>query len=211
MEEEVICSKEECTKPAGPHGLCNGHWRTRKDKQSTCLVDGCERDDLLGWGWCKKHYTAWHTYGDPLIQKQNKNWLRDEFGRECYTCGVYQPWENYQRANRGNWGHVGECKSCKNGRQRDKHNKYTYNLTKREYEGMLRRQGNQCDACGGEFGSRRDICVDHDHNCCPGERSCGECVRALLCQDCNISLGRMKECPKRIRALASYVERHLAA
>ena len=34
--------------------------------------------------------------------------------------------------------------------------------------------------------------VDHDHSCCSGSKSCGKCVRGLLCTNCNMFIGRIE-------------------
>jgi len=69
--------------------------------------------------------------------------------------------------------------------------KRRYNLSKDAYGIMLAAQGGRC-ICGQVFGSERSTlaCVDHDHTCCPTPgKSCGKCVRGLLCQRCNMVLG----------------------
>jgi hypothetical protein len=38
--------------------------------------------------------------------------------------------------------------------------------------------------------------VDHDHTCCPTrERTCGQCIRGLLCGACNTHLGYIERLP----------------
>jgi|SRR5579863_877234 len=37
------------------------------------------------------------------------------------------------------------------------------------------------------------LAVDHDHNCCPGQKSCGDCVRGLICTTCNTGMGNFHD------------------
>lgn len=85
-----------------------------------------------------------------------------------------------------------------------------FGIERDDYERLLAEQGGACASCGcGPEGERYGIfCVDHDHACCPGQQSCGGCVRGLICTDCNMSIGRMKDDPMRLRGAADYIERN---
>lgn len=48
--------------------------------------------------------------------------------------------------------------------------------------------------------------IDHDHHCCPGTHSCGNCIRGLLHAQCNIAIGGLEDNPTRCRNAAEYLE-----
>ena len=56
-----------------------------------------------------------------------------------------------------------------------------------DYETLLEAQDQSCAICKRPI--RDSGYVDHDHQCCPGKRSCGQCVRGILCRSCNTGLG----------------------
>lgn len=58
--------------------------------------------------------------------------------------------------------------------------KYKYNMEISEYE---TRAANGCELCGDK--PEASLHVDHDHNCCNGSKSCGTCVRGIICNRCN--------------------------
>jgi hypothetical protein len=74
-----------------------------------------------------------------------------------------------------------------------------FSITEEEFNEMLAAQGHACGICREPFEDGQLICIDHDHACCPvrpGERysrSCGKCVRGLLCVKCNTWLGWMEK------------------
>jgi len=81
-----------------------------------------------------------------------------------------------------------------------------YGLTIAQYEAMLSAQGGTCAICrraehvtDGK-GNIRRLAVDHDH--------ASGIVRSLLCRDCNVCIGTMRDDPDRMRAAAEYIERH---
>jgi hypothetical protein len=66
----------------------------------------------------------------------------------------------------------------------------SYGLTQELFDLLLEAQQNACGMCHEPFEERQLIHVDHDHACCRGKnRSCGECIRGLLCHTRNIALG----------------------
>lgn len=73
--------------------------------------------------------------------------------------------------------------------------------------GQLLKAG--CGVCGRAFDTPRLAHVDHDHSCCPGQLSCGDCVRGLLCPSCNAGIGFLGDSPARLRAAATYLDRPL--
>jgi hypothetical protein len=81
---------------------------------------------------------------------------------------------------------------------------WTYGLTEEQYEAILKAQHGIC-ICGVDFDTNQHKpCVDHDHKCCPGNRSCGKCVRGILGRSCNIALGLLKDDYIRLERLARH-------
>ncbi len=84
--------------------------------------------------------------------------------------------------------------------------KHLYGIKLDDYNALLTAQNGLCAACYSPNNSKRAFHVDHDHNCCPGKRSCGKCVRGLLCSSCNTTLGHSKESIERLYALITYIK-----
>lgn len=123
---------------------------------------------------------------------------------ECSTCHEVKPTDAFYKHKTTRSGFATQCKSCIQGAMsaarsednrpfRGKALKHSYNITIDQYEEMLREQGGVCAVCRRPEEMKRNgvvmnLAVDHDHACCPGKRSCGKCVRGLVCWWCNKTL-----------------------
>jgi Recombination endonuclease VII len=68
--------------------------------------------------------------------------------------------------------------------------KNRYHLTVEQYAEMLVKQDGHCALCPMTQGeTKRRMCVDHDHKCCPDLQCCGKCIRGILCGNCNRMVG----------------------
>ena len=83
------------------------------------------------------------------------------------------------------------------------------------YNEMLEQQGGVCAVCKqGELmvdkrtNQVRRLAVDHDHTCCPSDKSCGKCVRGLLCHKCNTFLGHYELLKNLVPTFDMYLQRH---
>ena len=79
-----------------------------------------------------------------------------------------------------------------------------FGITPEEYDRMLSNQGGKCFLCNAE--SEKNLAVDHDHLCCEGKKSCGNCIRALLCANCNTALGLVGDDIQILKKMIEYIQ-----
>jgi hypothetical protein len=81
-----------------------------------------------------------------------------------------------------------------------------YNLTAEQYFDLFEKQEGLCAICVNPASPGRLLDVDHDHQCCEGNMSCGDCIRGLLCSSCNGALGFVKDNPDTIMKMMAYLK-----
>jgi hypothetical protein len=90
-----------------------------------------------------------------------------------------------------------------------------YHLTAERYNELLTKQGGVCGICKQPestimYGKAIRLAVDHDHSCCPEKKSCGKCIRGLLCSRCNKILAYWKDSVQLLQQAVCYLETPLS-
>lgn len=128
----------------------------------------------------------------------------------CVRCGELKDSSLFYRCKARKDGLGSYCKACHDATSAG--TKYNYELKRRDvlrkkygmtlesYEALLAKQDSKCAICGLDVKNhRRALNVDHCHN--TGQ------VRGLLCDDCNIALGKFKDNIQSILKAAEYLAR----
>lgn len=86
-----------------------------------------------------------------------------------------------------------------------------YHITTDQYHEILEQQNGCCALCGKHFleltGRIKRLCIDHDHKCCStSAKSCGKCIRGLICLRCNAMLGWIEHTGVSLGKIKEYME-----
>ena len=143
--------------------------------------------------------------------------------KTCNDCKVEQPlanFDSYNRTARGGRLYMSSyCRPCRALRHdplaaRKSVLRTRYKLQWDEFLDMLAEQGGGCGVCGSpEPGGKGHWHIDHDHACCPTNSSkgivktCGKCVRGVLCHLCNTSLGCARDDVQILQKMIDYLTR----
>jgi hypothetical protein len=81
-------------------------------------------------------------------------------------------------------------------------------MSEARYLKMLGAQNGVCAICGTDTpdAAGRSWHIDHDHDCCPGQYSCGKCVRGLLCGACNQGVGYFRDDVALMKKAINYLQ-----
>lgn len=224
--DERICQLEECDNPAAmgtrgrPRIYCSDecmHEAHRRMKLKQAQEDPYQA--VNGNKLCGQCQTT-----KPTSEYHNDKKRKDGLYPWCKDCRrVYMNAKRkepaklskreYDKLRREQMKQSLKAAEFANAR-RDAYLRRQYGISSEQYDALLESQGRRCAICqvhenestilGGE-GTRRRFAVDHDHSCCPTSRSCGECVRGILCHLCNVALGSFKDDPQVMRAAIQYV------
>ena len=136
--------------------------------------------------------------------------------KKCITCNQIKDIELFAKAARYKDGRRNYCKSChsiymtnyiknnpgKRSKQNPNRKFRRHGLTEEKYLELYEKHNGKCHACKEREGTN----IDHDHSCCNKARSCGKCVRGLLCSQCNTALGLLNDDEEKIKNLIKYLK-----
>jgi hypothetical protein len=188
---------------AGTVKITSSRTRTYASEAGMCREPGCANKARARQGarYCEEH-TRTHGY-NPLSGTQPSTCSCGTAYRRPHRGIGYSPWLEA-------WYQF--CAACHRLSPLDRPQLRTHHVPfELTIKWLERRADLDCELCGRRLSRKSNVarpCIDHDHTCCPGERSCGKCIRGVLCMQCNTNIGAYESLLFRIGRLA--VESYLS-
>lgn len=176
--------------------------KRRERAKEPCSFEDCKngmsfKKTGLCWGHQRQLSLGYELA--PIVPASRNMRKIKEGTKWCRVCERWLEFSLFSPAKGLAGGLAGMCRRCDTGRR--------YGITAIQYEIMLEAQDGKCLIC--ELNGDRVLYVDHDHSCCPGDTSCGKCIRGLLCQGCNHGLGNFQDNTTYLANAIKYLERHM--
>lgn len=155
-----------------------------------CEIEECNNSSINGV-YCEMHRRRFRDYGTPTPLKI------------CFECKVEFVWidkaVSFSDAKKpGGYKRI-YCRDCASFLL--KHKEFlprypqgvtNHGITVTEYVNLLLAQDFSCALCDNPYDSYKRMHIDHDHSHCAGAYGCRECVRGLVCLQCNILVGHIE-------------------
>lgn len=161
---------------------------------------------------CSTHKKHYNDFGKLLplrgVRSKILATTRDAEGhKHCNRCRQWLPEDQFGPYKSQPDGLTNRCRNC----LKDVALERLYGITRQQYDEMARVQGNACAICRTPADDTKRMHVDHDHACCPGVKTCGNCLRGLVCNNCNAGLGFFRDSESLLYAASAYLTRSRVA
>lgn len=168
-----------------------------------CKLDSCDRP-VKARQLCATHYKRL-TRTIDFEKVQHSSLIRDKDGRKrCSTCKEFKyEFEFHKGSNGALDGLASSCRLCKVVANQKRHG-----LTSGQLNELVIEQNYCCAICKIHL-ENKHWNIDHDHKHCNEKFGCIECVRGVLCRNCNLVLGFSFEDPTILENAIKYLKSHI--
>ncbi len=191
-----------------------------------CGIEKIETDFTPSQSWCRscrkdydhKVHTGEHV---PKFRRIRKKQETPDGNKTCNKCKRRLPLDCFYTngVRRGKTQYRSYCKACQTFIQRTYNKikpqvrrksrlKTIYNTTPEKIQELFESQERCCAVCQTTDPGGKPWSIDHDHSCCPGEKSCGKCIRGVLCMKCNNALGCINDSVEILIRAIKYLNKH---